>query len=204
VSQWEVLGEVLTQRRDEPITFSVQSPGERPREVTLQLEVRTWRDIYQQDRREMWFGAHPYGKVWSSEPEPIRGRFTYAVGSSVEETGAVIGMMWTTLVQMLTFERGVEELSSVVGLFKVAGTAAEQGPGEFLLLVALLSVNLGFVNLLPIPILDGGHLLFFTIEAVRRRPLGQRAREIASAVGLVIILLLLLVAARNDIVRYWL
>jgi regulator of sigma E protease len=126
------------------------------------------------------------------------------VGSAVEETGAVIGMMWTTLVQMLTFERGVEELSSVVGLFKVAGTAAEQGPGEFLLLVALLSVNLGFVNLLPIPILDGGHLLFFTIEAVRRRPLGQRAREIASAVGLVIILLLLLVAARNDIVRYWL
>ncbi|MBK8720327.1 MAG: site-2 protease family protein [Deltaproteobacteria bacterium] len=112
-------------------------------------------------------------------------------------------MMWTTLVQMVTFERGVEDLSSVVGLFKVAGTAAEQGPGQFLLLVALLSVNLGFVNLLPIPILDGGHLLFFTIEAVRRRPLGQRAREIASAVGLVVILLLLLVAARNDILRYW-
>jgi regulator of sigma E protease len=65
-------------------------------------------------------------------------------------------------------------------------------------------VNLGFVNLLPIPILDGGHLLFFTVEAIRRRPLGQRAREIASAVGLVVILLLLLVAARNDIIRYWL
>jgi regulator of sigma E protease len=203
-AQWELLAEVLTQKRQEPVELQVQSLGQEPRTVTLQLEMRTWRDIYQQDRQELWFGAHPFAKIYTTEPEPIRGRFTYAMGSAVEETGTVISMMWTTLVQMLTFERGVEELSSVVGLFKVAGTAAEQGSGEFLLLVALLSVNLGFVNLLPIPVLDGGHLLFFTIEAIRRRPLGQRAREIASAVGLVMILLLLLVAARNDLVRYWL
>lgn len=203
-AQWEVLSEVLTQRRLEPSTLSVQSLGEEPREVALQLEIRTWRDIYQQDRQQLWFGAHPFSKIYSSEPEPIRGRFTYAAGSAFEETGELISMMWTTLVQMLTFERGVDELSSVVGLFKVAGTAADQGPSEFLVLVALLSVNLGFVNLLPIPILDGGHILFFTIEAIRRRPLGQRAREIASAIGLVLILLLLLVAARNDIMRYWL
>ncbi len=202
--QWEVLAEVLAQRRLEPVELQVQNLGQAPRSVTLQLEIRTWRDIYQQDRQDLWFGAEPFAKIYTSEPEPIRGRFTYALGSAVEETGAVISMMWTTLVQMLTFERGVDELSSVVGLFKVAGTAAEQGPSEFLLLVALLSVNLGFVNLLPIPILDGGHLLFFTVEAIRRRPLGQRAREIASAIGLVVILLLLLVAARNDIMRYWL
>jgi len=201
--QWEVLSEVLSQRRLEPVELQVQSLGEPTRTITLQLENRTWRDIYQQDRQELWFGAKPYAKIYTSEPEPIRGRFTYAVGSAVSETGAVISMMWTTLLQMLTFERGVDELSSVFGLFKVAGTAAEQGPGEFLVLVALLSVNLGFVNLLPIPILDGGHLLFFTVEAIRRRPLSQRAREIASAIGLVIILLLLLVAARNDIIRYW-
>jgi regulator of sigma E protease len=54
--------------------------------------------------------------------------------------------------------------------------------------MAVLSINLGFVNLLPIPILDGGHLMFFTVEALRRRPLSQRAREIASAIGLAIIL----------------
>jgi regulator of sigma E protease len=70
--------------------------------------------------------------------------------------------------------------------------------------MALISLNLGFVNLLPIPILDGGHLLFFTIEAIRRKPMGQRAREIASATGLVVILLLMLVALRNDVVRFWL
>jgi regulator of sigma E protease len=203
-AQWEVLDDVLKQRRLEPVELTVQGLGKSPRSVSLQLEIRTWRDIYQQDRQELWFGAQPFAKIYTSEPEPIRGRFTYAMGSAVGGTAEVISMLWTTLVQMLTFERGVDDLSSVVGLFKVAGTAAEQGPGEFLRLVALLSVNLGFVNLLPIPILDGGHLLFFTVEAIRRRPLGQRAREIASAVGLVVILLLLLVAARNDIIRFWL
>lgn len=204
-AKWEYLREILYQKQQQPITVTVQSLGERrPRQVQLAQQLRTWRDIYKQDRESLWFGAEPYEKWTLAPPEPIRGRFTYALTSALEETGSVMSMMWTTLAQMLTFERGVEELSSVVGLFSVAGTAAEQGPSEFLILMALLSINLGIVNLLPIPILDGGHILFFTIEAIRRRPLGQRAREIAFAVGLVVIILLLLVAMRNDVVRYWL
>lgn len=202
-AKWEYLFEVLNRTREKPFTLTVQSMGEPVRTVTVTQTIEKWRDIYKQDREYLWFGAQPYAKGHEPEREPIRGRFTYALGAALDDTGGMIVMMWTTLRQMLTFQRGVEELSSVVGLFNVAGTAAEQGPGPFLILMALLSINLGFVNLLPIPILDGGHLLFFTVEAVRRRPLGQRAREIASAVGLVIILLLLLVAARNDIMRYW-
>lgn len=203
ITQWEMLEDALLQLREAPFELTVQSLGEAPRTVSMQLETRSWRDIYQQDRKELWFGASPFDKMSMSPPEPIRGRITYALAAAVDSTGQSLWLLWTTLVEMLTFERGVEQLSSVVGLYKVAGTAAERGPGEFLSLLALLSVNLGFVNLLPIPILDGGHLLFFTIEAIRRRSLGQRAREIASAVGLVVILLLLLVAARNDILRYW-
>ncbi|MEX1365249.1 MAG: RIP metalloprotease RseP [Nannocystaceae bacterium] len=204
-AKWEYLREILYQKQQQPITVTVQSLGERrARQVQLAQQLRTWRDIYKQDRESLWFGAEPYEKWTLAPPEPIRGRFTYALTSALEETGSVMSMMWTTLAQMLTFERGVDELSSVVGLFSVAGTAAEQGPSEFLILMALLSINLGIVNLLPIPILDGGHILFFTIEAIRRRPLGQRAREIAFAVGLVVIILLLLVAMRNDVVRYWL
>jgi regulator of sigma E protease len=203
--KWEYLNEVLYARHNKPVELTVQSLGEaRPRTVTVAQELRTWVDIYDQKREALWFGAHPYEKWSLAPPEPIRGRFTYALASAVEDTGAVMSMIWTTLQQMLTFERGVEELSSVVGLYKVAGTAADQGPSEFLNLMVLLTINLGFVNLLPIPILDGGHLLFYVIEAIRRRPLGQRAREIASAVGLVVILLLLLIALRNDVVRHYL
>lgn len=202
-SKWEYLGEVLARKRQTAIELTVQSTGAEPRTVTVAQELKSWRDLYKSDREYLWFGASPYAKWHEPESEPIRGRFTYALGAALDETGAVIVMIWTTLRQMLTFERGVDELSSVVGIFSVAGTAADQGPGEFLMLMALLSINLGFVNLLPIPILDGGHLLFFTIEAIRRRPLGQRAREIASAIGLVLVILLVLIASRNDIIRYW-
>jgi regulator of sigma E protease len=201
LQQWVSFGDVL-QKVDQPVKLSVQSLGEPPRETTLALETRKWRDIYEADHEEVWFGASPYAKIHYSEQEPIRGRFTYALDAAVDATGAAMSATWTILVQLVTFERSVGEISGVIGIFSVAGTAVEQGPGQFLELLALLSVNLGFVNLLPIPVLDGGHLLFFTVEAVRRRPMGQRAREIASAIGLVIIILLLFVAARNDIIRY--
>lgn len=201
--KWEYLYEVLSTKRQEPIELRVQSLGQRPRTITVEQELRAWKDIYKQDRESLWFGAHPYAKGREPPREPIRGRFTYSLGAAVDDTTAVMGMMVTTLQQMLTFERGVEDLSSVVGIYNVAGTAADQGPDEFLILMALLSINLGFINLLPIPVLDGGNIALYTIEAVRRRPVGQRAREIASAIGVVMILLLLLIAARNDILRYW-
>lgn len=203
-SKWEYLAEVLSARQHKPCTLMVQSLGERrPREVEVTQEIRTWTGPYEQEHQSLWFGAMPYEKSTLAPNEPIRGRFTYALASAVEATGSNIGYIWTALRQLLTLQRGEEELSSVVGLYFVARTAAERGPSEFLDLMAILSINLGFVNLLPIPLLDGGHLLFFTIEAIRRRPLGQRAREIASAVGLVLILLMLLVATRNDIMRHF-
>lgn len=203
VTRWETIAVLLDRQGEQPQALTVQSPGQPPRTVTVTQQTRTYRGIYKQERTQLWFGAEPYHSRSTPPPEPIRGRFTYAVRSAVDETGSMLKMMWTSLRQMVTGERGVEELSSVVGIFNVAGTAAEQGPGQFLLLMALLSINLGFVNLLPIPILDGGHLMFFTIEALRRRPLSQRAREIASAIGLAIILLLLLIALRNDVMRIW-
>ena len=204
ITRWETLALALDRKGEEPAQLRVQTPGEAPRTIALRQETRSFRDVYRQDRDYLWFGADPYQSRQLPEPEPIRGRFTYAARSAVVETLTMLEMMWTSLRQMVMLERGVDELTSVVGIFNVAGTAAQRGPGEFLLLMALISINLGFVNLLPIPILDGGHLMFFTIEAIRRRPLGQRARELASAIGLVIILLLLLIALRNDVIRFWL
>ncbi len=202
VTRWETIEALLGRQGEQPQPLTVQSPGQAPRVVTVTQQIRSYRGIYKQEQKQLWFGAEPYRSRSTPAPEPIRGRFTYAARSALDETGSMLTMMWTSLRQMVTGQRGVEELSSVVGIFNVAGTAAEQGPGPFLLLMAVLSINLGFVNLLPIPILDGGHLMFFTIEALRRRPLSQRAREIASAIGLAIILLLLLIALRNDVMRW--
>jgi regulator of sigma E protease len=203
VTRWESVANILNRAETEPTVMLVQALDGDPRELTVKQEVRTRRDIYKTEFTYLYLGAEPYGISRAPELEPIRGRFTYAAQASWGETIYMLEMMWTALRQMVTLQRGVEELSSVVGIFNFAGTAAEQGPTEFLMLMALISLNLAFVNLLPIPILDGGHLLFFTIEAIRRKPLGQRAREIASAIGLVIVLLLMLIALRNDVMRFW-
>lgn len=203
VTRWESIANILDRAKDKPVTMLVQSLGGEPREVTVRQDIRTRKDIYKTEFSYLYLGAEPYGISHAPALEPIRGRFTYATRAAWDESVYMLEMMWTALRQMITLQRGVEELSSVVGIFAFAGTAAEQGPTEFLMLMALISLNLAFVNLLPIPILDGGHLLFFTIEAIRRKPLGQRAREIASAIGLVVILLLMLIALRNDVMRFW-
>ncbi len=203
VTRWESVANILNRAQDQPVTMRVQGLDQEPRELTVKQEIRKRRDIYKTEFNYLYLGAEPYGISRAPELEPIRGRFTYATQAAWGETVYMLEMMWTALRQMVTLQRGVEELSSVVGIFAFAGTAAEQGPTEFLMLMALISLNLAFVNLLPIPILDGGHLLFFTIEAIRRKPLGQRAREIASAIGLVVVLLLMLIALRNDVMRFW-
>ncbi len=202
LEQWVQIDDIFSTRRDEAVTFEFQSPGETPRLAELKLSSRKWTDILKYEHEVPWLGANGYTKVEEAPPEPLRGRFTYALSAAVDKTQYGVSLIWSGVTRMLTFDLGVDQLSSVVGIYAVAGRAYEQGPGAFLNILAMVSINLFIINLLPVPILDGGHILFFTIEAIRRRPLSQRAREIASAVGLVFILLLLLVATRNDILRY--
>jgi regulator of sigma E protease len=87
-------------------------------------------------------------------------------------------------------------------IFQMAGEQASQGPLDFFGFMAVISINLGILNLLPIPILDGGHLLFLTIEAVRRKPLSEQVIMMAQKIGLVILLTLMAFAFYNDIVRW--
>jgi regulator of sigma E protease len=198
--QWETLAHLFNRNPDKPIELEIQSQAGEVRTVTVTVEERVWKNRYKAENRELWFGATPYTKVHAYPLEPLRGRFSYALSSAIDETFDTAWKIWKTVGRLVTFE-GLGQLSSVVGIADLSNVAAEQGPGQFMALMAFLSINLAVFNLLPIPILDGGHLLFFTVEAIRRRPLGQRAREIASAIGLVVILLLLLVATTNDIRR---
>ena len=88
-------------------------------------------------------------------------------------------------------------------IYDVAGQAGARGATYFIWAMALISVNLGLINLLPIPVLDGGHLLFFLLEAIRRRPISLRAREVASLVGVSVLVVLMLIAFKNDVERRW-
>jgi regulator of sigma E protease len=94
-----------------------------------------------------------------------------------------------------------DNLGGPILIAQMAGDQAKEGISPFAYFLGLLSVNLGILNLLPIPILDGGHLLFFSIEALRRKPLSPEARVMAQQVGLAVILMLTALVFYNDIAR---
>jgi regulator of sigma E protease len=92
-------------------------------------------------------------------------------------------------------------LGGPIAIAQMAGDTAREGNLPDVLLMAILSVNLGVLNLLPIPILDGGHILFFLLEAVRGKPVSLKHREVAQQIGLVLLLLLMAFVFYNDIAR---
>ena len=104
---------------------------------------------------------------------------------------------------MVTGEQSTSQLHGPLGIYNVVGTVAEYYSWlDFLGLLAGISVSIGLLNLFPIPVLDGGHLLYYGCEAVLGRPLGEKAQEVGFRVGLALVLCLLLLATFNDLVRF--
>lgn len=105
------------------------------------------------------------------------------------------------IVRIVTGDISFKTVGGPIMLFSIASEAAEEGWGSFLFKMALISVNLGLMNLLPIPVLDGGHIAQAAVEGVTRRPLSVRTRELANIVGIVLLFTLMLFVFKNDIVR---
>lgn len=137
--------------------------------------------------------------VWSS---PIRyqpvGLFE-AVALGGKECVDLVRMMVTGIAQIFTGERSVKELGGPIKIAKFSGEQLSLGPVAFVGFAALISLNLAFINLLPIPALDGGHLAFYAAEAVRRKPVGARGQEMAFRAGVAVILALMLFVTVNDL-----
>ncbi|MFV0575530.1 MAG: sigma E protease regulator RseP [Vibrio sp.] len=138
-------------------------------------------------------------------PESYRFEQKYGVFASipkaVEKTGQIIDITFTMVKKLFTGDVGVKNLSGPITIAKGAGATADYGLVYFLGFLALISVNLGIINLLPLPVLDGGHLLFFAIEAVIRRPVSEKVQEIGYKIGSVAIFSLMLIAIFNDFAR---
>ena len=117
----------------------------------------------------------------------------------IRQTGEIIQMTLDGLGQIITGRRSISELGGPIKIAQVSGERLVLGPIEFAFLLALISINLGFINLLPVPVLDGGHLLFYAVEAVRRRPVEPEVMEWAFRGGLIAILALMLLVTFNDL-----
>jgi regulator of sigma E protease len=133
---------------------------------------------------------------------PIEGRFGFALGKALERTGETIAMMVSGVFQVLSGDSPGDAIGGPLMMYRVASVSGNQGWDSFLLMLALISINLGLINLLPIPMLDGGQLLVFPLEAARRRPLPTRIHERVQLGGLIVVGLITVLALRNDVMHY--
>ncbi len=122
-----------------------------------------------------------------------------AVKWAAIETWGIVRMMWDTVVQIVTGRRAVEDLGGPIKIAQFSGQSASMGLPALVSFIALISINLGFINLLPIPMLDGGHLFLYALEGVRRKPLNPKVQEWAFMSGFALLMSLMLFLTWNDL-----
>ena len=163
------------------------------RATTVKLGVDEEVDRFGQHYRRGLLGVMPAGLVYVRPP--VLDLIPAATSYTWQITRTTLDALW----QMVSGRRSLTEIGGFLKIAQVAGQQASLGWIAFVSLIALLSINLGFINLLPVPMLDGGHLLFYSIEAVQRRPVSAQAQDWAFRGGLALILVLLVFTTVNDL-----
>lgn len=174
-----------------PMTMIVERAG---KPVTLHVTPT----LVEQDSR---FGHHQIGRlgIQGGAVKYVRRSPPAAVVRAVEETWNLSATTLDAMWQMVVGKRSTDELGGPLKIAQLSGEVIQMGIGPLLWFIAVLSVNLGLINLFPVPVLDGGHLLFYAAEAIRGKPLGQRAQEYGFRVGLALVLTLMVFATWNDV-----
>jgi regulator of sigma E protease len=190
IATWPQAVERIRAAPGKPLRIDVQRGGERR---TLTVTPKAERES----------GAL-VGKIGALEQPQVQYRrlgFGAVLAQGWTDTVEMVKLLLTTLRDLFTGALSPRNLGGLLSIGEASGQSAEQGPATFLTFLAFLSVNLAVLNLLPIPILDGGHLMFLAIEAIRGRPLSLEARIRLSHLGLIIVVGLMLWANGNDVVR---
>lgn len=197
INNWQQVVTAIQNSPDKPLQLKVDRQGE---ELSLILTPQA--KNVAQGKVIGFAGIAPEVAEW---PENYRFDLQYgvfeSVGKAVEKTGQVIGLTINMLKKLIVGDVGLNNLSGPISIAKGAGTTADYGLVYFLGFLALISVNLGIINLVPLPMLDGGHLLFFAIEGITRRPVPEKVQEMGYRIGGAIIFSLMAVALFNDFTR---
>jgi regulator of sigma E protease len=189
---FEDISNFVIMRPAEPATMIIQRGQHRYRaQVTIGAAVE--RDRFGQSYRIGRLGIYGDTRAYVKVP-PLK-LIPEAAGYTVDITRSMVDGLW----QIISGRRSATELGGPIKIARFAGESASLGALPFVQLLALFSINLGFINLLPVPLMDGGHLFFYAIEAVRRRPLSAQAQEWAFRGGLALIVTLWLFLTGNDL-----
>ena len=158
---------------------------------------------FNEEKQLVVFGVANFSGANAPDPVANEGRLTYAFNQTWDKSAEAFTVTVASIYGLFAGRVPMKDLGGPILIYDMAAKTSEYGWEYFANVMAWLSISLGVVNLLPIPLMDGGHLMFFAIEAVTRKPVPMRVREIASYVGLALIGLLMVTVFFNDIVRKW-
>jgi len=204
LSSWQEVEKVQRERQDKPFSLSFVRDGE-THTVTLAQAARTENDELR-DRPITLYTFGAYGGL-PAEPAPVVSvpfRPLLAAKMAFTSTWEVARKITVGIAMIVTGEIAFKNVGGPLQIYDIATKAVDQGWEIFLHTMAMVSINLGLVNLFPVPVLDGGHIVQAGFEAIRRKPLSMRAREITNAVGFAMLLTLMVFAIKNDVVRFFL
>ncbi|MBV8564847.1 MAG: RIP metalloprotease RseP [Methylobacteriaceae bacterium] len=189
---------IVSMSADAALTFEVQRGGS-----LVRLQATPRRAVVSTPfgkQREARLGIQA-----SDDPADVRIERVGPVGAvalGTKKTWQILDVTATFLGRLFVGREAANQVSGPIGIAAMSGEMAKLGFDTLLNWAAILSASIGFFNLLPIPLLDGGHLLYFGIEAARGRPLSLRAQEVGFRIGLAIVALLMVFATSNDLIRY--
>lgn len=195
VSKWDELSEKIQTTKKDVISVEIFRNGSTMR-FDVRPKVTKVKTIFGEDAEIRVIGIGASKNYIIERSNPVE-----AVGKGVLQTWRVTELTVLGMVKLVQRIIPAETIGGPILIAQMAGEQAKAGPLALLSFMALLSINLGVLNLLPIPILDGGHLTFFVIEAIIRKPLSHRFKEISQQVGLFLLISLMVFAFYNDITR---
>lgn len=203
VTKWEdILNNVKTYSGAEGLSFTIQRAGGTTEKLTIVPEITSHLTAQGSEEKRYTIGIRPW--IMTAIPDITNVKsdnMGAAFARSLERTGEVTTM---TVVSFLRLVQGMispKTIGGVISIGQVASESFRMGLSQFLIIMGFISINLFILNLLPIPVLDGGHLLFYTIEALRGAPVSMRKMEIAQQIGLVMLMSLMAFALFNDFTR---
>ncbi len=202
ITAWDELASHIQRSPEKPINIKVkrQIGGGVTAEEIIVLTVTPRKEkvknLFGEEIEIGLIGIKPSDKTFKRKLNPIE-----AFKQGFLKTAEVTYLTILSIVKLIQRVIPIETLGGPIMIFDIAKKSAEAGAMNFFAFMALISINLGVLNLLPVPILDGGHLLLFLIEKIRGRPLSERSVSIAQKIGLAFIILLATVAFYNDIMR---
>ena len=195
VSEWQEMAERISAAEGKELTLGILRE-DRVISVELKPKLIESENLFGEKIDKYVIGVSASGAYEVERLNPIE-----AFGEGLTQTWRIIELTVLSVGKIISGTLSAKTLGGPIMIAQLAGEHAKAGMTEFIFFIALLSINLGILNLLPIPVLDGGHLIFFLIEAVTGKPVNLRMREVAQQVGIVVLIMLMVFVFYNDITR---